>query len=135
MKTARPVAGGYCRNSACHVFNSIIPDVYFLLDHLFALNTGFYQRDMLTTDRKKIWERYVSWEHFRTGDRGNIYVLVMEFIPFYLCVALGYFYDFPFWVLSLCALPRGRRVHDLLVYFYSQEVSGYVDNPNSGTID
>jgi len=106
-----------------HMLWDIIPDIYFFLDHVLALNTGFYYRDILVVDRTAIFRRYMSWDHFLTLDRGSIYVFVSEFIPFYACVVVRRYIDLPFWVLSICAIPRGRRTYDLLDFFYRLEVN------------
>jgi len=105
-----------------HILFDLVPDIYFFLDHVMALNTGFYQKDVLVKDRRSIVKRYLSWDHFLTGDRGSIYVFIMEFIPFYACIIVMSYISLPFWVLSVSALPRGRRTYDLLDFFYRREV-------------
>jgi len=104
----------------------LIPDAYFFIDHILALNTGYYINNTLVTDRRKVFERYISHEIFISGeDRWNLYVFIIEFIPYYLCIIVDAFHPMDFWVLSLCSIPRCRRLYDLLAFFHEQEVGMY----------
>lgn len=101
----------------------VIPDAYFFLDNCLMLNTALYHNNRLLTSRSDIFMAYISPAHFFSGERTSIYVFLMEFIPFYAYYAASFYIELPFWLLSIACLFRGRRIYDLLRFFYEREVS------------
>lgn len=105
-----------------YIIWDVVPDIFFFLDNLIILNTAFYRNDALITSRSEIFKRYMDPANFLASDRASFFVFFMEFIPFYGCLAATHFLKAPWWTMSICCLFRGRRVYDLLAFFYQREV-------------
>jgi hypothetical protein len=106
----------------------VINDAYFLADNILALNTGFMHKGKPVMERRQILDRYFRWDTFTRGDRWSFWVFVIEFVPFYVANMIVESMDWPEWIISIAALPRTRRLWDLLSYWKDLEV-GMVWHP------
>ena len=55
-------------------------DVYFVMEQVLAMNTGFQFRDRMVMDRQRIWRRWLSFKRFLKGERENVLVPLLEMV-------------------------------------------------------
>ena len=58
----------------------LVADVYFVMEQVLAINTGFQFRDHMVMDRQRIWRRWLSFKRFLKGERENVLVPILELV-------------------------------------------------------